>query len=627
MRKDEFSLKNLTRTFAFTPPAWLARVPLWTIALLLIAVPMLARILALAIQLPAPYGTLIGPADPDPWLRLSLVRDWLSGMGWYDHEVVRSNAPFGGISTPWTRPLDVVIALLVKLQFSTAPIHIELQRAALLMPFLWMLLLFGGLFRAMHLLKTAPSAIFITVALVGTMPVIWNYFGTGNADHHAPLCALWVWAITPFLAPEKSRFWVSGLILALMLWVSPEALVLIGVLYAFLGLAWLVEHPVSLRLPELATTTAYGTLAAVIIERPFALWTYPIYDTVSIVYVFILTLSAILAWTLYLASSILHGIRVRILTAAVGVAVLTLILWNIYPLAFKGPMAEVDEFIHAHFLPRITEAQSLFSERPLYVIAMLIQPVAATIICYTQWKHADSIYGRYHALLLLFLVLSTSTLYFMQQRWYYYFYPVVVIALAPWLAALMTPAHPAVKRHLPARNLAKLSESEQLRKRAPAVLTLFLLPITLLVIMPDRSTANSKRIDACQKEARILIYGAKLNDIAGGKPLNLLAPTDLGGEILFFTPHRIVASNYHREGTGIAYVWKAEKTKEPAELRRTLAERNIQAILFCPEATTPKDSFLFQLQQGKRQPPAWLKPVPFTSEAKPDERPLVLLVR
>jgi len=31
--------------------------------------------------------------------------------------------------------------------------------------------------------------------LTVSMPVMWNYFGIGNADHHAPLAVLFIWAL------------------------------------------------------------------------------------------------------------------------------------------------------------------------------------------------------------------------------------------------------------------------------------------------------------------------------------------------------------------------------------------------------------------------------------------------
>ena len=623
------SPKNLVRPFTFEAPAWLRRIPLWLIALVLVSLPMLANIIELWRQLPMPYGKLFGPDDPDPWLRLSLVRDWLTGGSWYDHVVARSNAPEGGISTPWTRPLDLVIALLVKLQLNSASLDVMLLRAALLMPWLWMLLLMGGLFRAMRTLRAAPVSVLLVVALIGTMPVVWNYFGLGNADHHALLCALWVWALCPLLArpEENSPVWLSGLLLALMLWISPEALALIGTLYIFHGLAWLLGHPVARRLPVLTSVTLLGTLAALMIERPPAQWLAPIYDSISIVYVAMLALAALLAWALHFSAPSLRGMPARIAAALLGTAIAGWIFWSLYPLMLHGPLAEVDPYIFSDFLPRITEASPLFDERTLFIAAMLIQPILAVIICTVQLRRGKGIYDISTAALLAFLVIATLALYMGQQRWFYYFYPVVVIALAPWLAALFTPHDKAVANVPPASILNRMSEEQQLLRRTPVLLLTFIAPLICIMLLPNSATPTSRRIDACLKQARILIEGGQLN--FGERRLTFLAPTDLGGEMLFWTPHRIVASNYHREGKGIRYAWQSLEVTTPQDLRRYLAARKVDALLICPDSRLPKNSLLLGLQAGTRKPPNWLKPVPLPMEAStpPDAWPAIFLVK
>ena len=625
MRAHDFHPSHLLNRFTFTPPRWLARVPIWAIAIALVALPMLARALYVAWQLPAPLGTLVGVNDPDPWLRLTLVRDWLEGGSWYSHEMLRSNAPYAGISSPWTRPLDVVIALLVWAQPAAESTTLALHRAALLLPALWMALLLGGMAYAMRQLRAAPAAIFMTIALLGTMPVMWNYFGLGNADHHAPLCALWVWTVALLLTPTTRHCLIAGVLLALMLWMSPEALVLIGALYAFFGLQWVLTRRSAAPLATLATAVSVGTVFAVMVERPPEAWLTPIYDSISVVYAFILVLAAALLRFIHLGEARLATRTSRLLAGKLAVSILLLAIWQVFPLAFKGPMAEVDAFIHTHFLPRITEAQPLLSEQPIYVIAMLVQPIVALIIAWHAITKPHGVYSTTQGQFLLYVLLVTLALYFSQQRWYYYCYPLVVMTLVPWLAALFAPTHPAVAHVLAARRLAKFDEKTQALRRAPIFLVVFLLPLTLLLVMPDRATENSKRIDACQQHTRKLIHGGALNTLANGKPLNMLISTDVGGEMLFFTPHRIVASNYHREGKGMEYVWEAWKIPNPASLRQHLAKRQIDAILYCPDATQPTDGFLRRLSEGKAALPAWLAPmhlpaIPATpgSEPAPD---------
>ncbi len=220
------------------------RVPLAVLAFALIAVPHLLFVISKWHAVPLHDGLPVGPSDPDPWLRLTLVRDWLMGGSWYDHSVSHSNAPWGGITSPWTRPLDVVIATLVRLQPDSVDMNLRLMRAALMLPWIWMMLLIVGVYRLVRLSSAAPSSTLMASVLIAAMPLTWNYFGIGNADHHAPLAVLFIWALHGLLrdAPKRRHIIASGLLLALQLWVSFEALILIGAIYVWYGVHWLRGH-------------------------------------------------------------------------------------------------------------------------------------------------------------------------------------------------------------------------------------------------------------------------------------------------------------------------------------------------------------------------------------------------
>ncbi|MBX9726302.1 MAG: hypothetical protein K2X09_03460, partial [Rickettsiales bacterium] len=149
-----------------------------------------------------------------------------------------------------------------------------------------------------------------------------------------------------------------------------------------------------------------------------------------------------------------------------------------------------------------------------------------------------------------------------------------------------------------------------------------LLPFAFLIAgtPPELGSREAKRLDAthyaalkqstlrdgCYKEARVLIRSGELVRVLPETPITLLAPTDLGTEILFFTPHRIVASNYHREGAAIKYVWGADKITDAKALRAHLAERKVAAILLCPKVAPEKGSLLQGYVHGEPLP-TWLK--------------------
>jgi len=131
------------------------------------------------------------------------------------------------------------------------------------------------------------------------------------------------------------------------------------------------------------------------------------------------------------------------------------------------------------------------------------------------------------------------------------------------------------------------------------------------------------RRNVCYDRLRIAVRSGALHRIHNNDSLSILAPTDLGIEILFFTNHRIVASNYHREGDAIEYVWGANKITNKTALREYLDKRGIEMLLICPELEYPSNSVLQGIATGDA-PPEWLEPVdislpPTSTQAKEEE--------
>lgn len=598
------------------------------LATLLIAVPYLLYALGKWHAMPLHEGAPTGQTDPDTWLRLTLVRDWLLGGGWYDHSVAHSNAPWGGISSPWTRPLDLVIALLVRAQPESVELGLRLMRAALLLPVLWMTLLLIGIHRAIRALLPLPSAYIMAGALIATQPMMWNYFSLGNADHHAPLSVLFLWVMGGILTPHPSRrlMLLTGMLLGLQLWISVEAMVLIAAIYLWVGLGWLRgDSARAAALAALSAGAALAALLAVAIERPRAAWLTPVYDSISVAHVIALLLCAALAALLHYVP--VRHLRGRLVLAATGGAALLGGLLLTYPLLLHGPMVGVDPFIHSDFLPRISEAKPFYKISPLLLMAATLTPLLGIILCLAPWIRPDrTFYPREQSATLAFFLGVTLLLYYTQQRWSYYMLPLAVVALAPLLGALFTPEDARVRTRWPANLLAGLPPIAQMKRRLPVILALLGAPFMLLLqgaaptvtdklsplvrtATPNAAHAEKQR-EACYRTARVLIRSGELMRALPDTPLTFLAPTDLGAEILFFTPQRIVASNYHREGAGIRYVWEADAIAAPSALQLYLRERRVNALLLCPKVGPTKDSLLQAYVQGAPLP-TWLKPVPY----------------
>ncbi len=73
----------------------------------------------------------------------------------------------------------------------------------------------------------------------------------------------------------------------------------------------------------------------------------------------------------------------------------------------------------------------------------------------------------------------------------------------------------------------------------------------------------------------------------------------MGGDVLFFTPQKIIAGNYHREGQGLKTLYDIETAKTADDALKLLEARKVETVLACPAIDNKWIS----------EKPEWLKPV------------------
>jgi hypothetical protein len=84
-------------------------------------------------------------------------------------------------------------------------------------------------------------------------------------------------------------------------------------------------------------------------------------------------------------------------------------------------------------------------------------------------------------------------------------------------------------------------------------------------------------------------------------------PANSGGDVLYFTPYRIIASNYHREGKGLKDIKRLETAKTAESEHDALTERRVNAMLYCP-SRLPGYSWQRKVAEDGKYP-AWAAPV------------------
>jgi hypothetical protein len=159
-----------------------------------------------------------------------------------------------------------------------------------------------------------------------------------------------------------------------------------------------------------------------------------------------------------------------------------------------------------------------------------------------------------------------------------------------------------------------LSESRQALVRIGLMVLLVGVPI--LCLIPLNMAKGKQEAHKCISGSMRVIEDGSLVRAVGDKPITIFAHTDVGAEILFFTPYRIIASNYHREGKGIQYVWEAGAIKNWDELYHYFAERHVDVVMYCPSPVAPEDGVLQKLFRGEK-PPRWMKPIALEKPTDP----------
>jgi hypothetical protein len=539
-------------------------------------------------QLDLLAGRPVGPSDPDTWLRLTQVRHWLTGGGFYNHAVVNTNAPFGGIETHWTRPVDALLSIFYAIAPHNLDINSKLMFAANWLPGF---LCLGAIFcisRSARFQSGSFHALAVSALLVFFGTLSATQFAPGIADHHGVLCVLWCGMLALlFSATTPTTSFLLGAVMGAAVWVSPEALLPAACLLMLSGALALYAPS---RINGLALSTAAATIvvvAGVLVERPVAQLMLPVYDQVSVVHVMLFGLSTAAAAVLCV---IFRSPRIQT-RAFASVAALAAIAGGMavfYPKFFKGPFVDSDAYVTENLLPAITQAQPLFDASFPDICRALLLPLAAVILMGSCW-HKDMVPAKRRQMTALASLLSLSlgmTLW--QLRWQYYMQPVAIIIIASLLPAAARAARPGVIQRL---------------KEFPALWRPYMVLWVIILLTMGIGTLDDKpESAACSAAMRAQIQQGWLEEKLGDKALILAAPSDVSGQLLFFTPYKIIAGNYHREAKGLQDLDVIFKSAKADEAHKKLKERKTAALFYCPSATQG-GSWL----AGKK--PAWLQPV------------------
>ncbi len=539
--------------------------------------------------------------DTDVLLRFSKIIDLYQTHDWYNHVMHRLNPP-QGVFIHWTRPLDVLVLLgAVPLTWFVPLKTAIIWWAAFLVPlsFLATLRLF---YKTLQFLPLNGYGIAFALLAYITNPYVYVIFAPVNVDTNFALhcCAMaGMYSLLRLLYIPDAKSVFLGLACGLGVWTSPEFLVFTAVCLAILGVLWMqnpVRYKTSLWQTPLVIT---GVLAlAVVLERSPVLTV--MHDSVSIVHV---TLFLLISGIAFLISQINTSKRMRLFSAGVSVIVLFIVMEGLFPNFHRAHYTHVTPAVEKYMLADIGELQSLYdAENPLHALGTLLFFALGMLkLIYQIVKKQAS-----QAMIVVGCVASVYAILALYQiRWLPY--------ALPWFGVLGA----SVAMQILSRTGNFLTAFSQKRKGLDWLFMGQSCVFTLLLFAPliVQSVGASTVVENPQKQAlescitqleRRIVH----NDFSGltgksEKPLILMMPLRHAGAMLFYTPHSVIAGNYHRDAVGIPDVHDFFNAPTVDAAKSIIDRRQIGGIIYCEGQELDEDKtiadvpFLEAVQQGK----------------------------
>lgn len=561
----------------------------------------IATILFLAVPFYLSATDYVG-FDNDDTMRLVEIRDFLNGQSWFDLTQYRLGLE-GGTLMHWSRLVDLPMALLIRF-FSLFGAREAAEAIALavwpltLAALLVVLTALAGLRvggrSVMHL-----SACFAMVYLFGM-----GRFSPGSADHHNVQLTLAALLVAMLLDPQRraASFAVAGIAGALGIAIGAETAPFVAAACFTFGVFW-AWHGAPVTRPVAAFSLAFVTTitAAFFLTVPPSLYRMVTCDNLSLGFY---ALGSIGGLMLFL-NCLLLGRSSRMLRfaglAATGVIVL-LAAKIIAPECLGNPLASLDPMLRDLWLSKVVEARPVLEQIRLkpygaggFYAVGLLAIVTSLVRIYRNERR------EVHLLLLPLLSISYAVT-MVQVRGAMFANLLSILPMAMLVADLR-----AFSREKPEATGRTLTYLASLLVSMPLVWSLagLLLSQGTRGLAAQVSPPASKALDCSSKQA--------LQPLAALPPGVVLAPSDLGVQILRYTPHRTLSAPYHRNQGGMLTELNTGLAL-PEEAIAFLRGAKVTYVVFCRDelqtvdlVRMKPDGFYAALSKG--QVPAYLKPV------------------
>ena len=561
--------------------------------------------------------------DPDDTMYLTHILDWLKGQSWFDTVQHRLTPPDG---TPlhFSRLTELPIAAII---WPLKQAGLDWTAAATIAAAFWPLVLFAGMLATLRwvaraFMSSSWAGVTAYVALFASSVLF--VFGPGEVTHHG-LALLLValsfgFTVRMLQEPSNVRWGLgAGLSMALGLAIALETLPWILILSASLGIGMMFRGAKAAMSGLVFGQTFYFVSAAIlaITTLPSA-WFKVNLLSYSVVYVILTGIIAICCAGVALASQTRWAALRYIAGIGLSFSLAALFLSH-FPELMAGPYGGMDKSLAKLMFTYIGQAVPLIrgassvTEFFLQILFPLLGLGAA--LFFLNQAQNKNVWPWF-----LTTVLLIATLFLTIYGQYRAINFAMLFSIVP-LAAFLH------------HSLGWAANHWQGRKLFAAELGLILLvgplPSVLLPALNDSRPFNTGVLlfpvpndDNKKCQGHAIWDMLALPSYYGDRPRVIMNTTNDGPDILFRTPHSVLAANYHTNVTGNLDAARFFTTTTPDEAKKIAQDHHVDLIVMCgvlsslyktPFLSTPSENKktepTFAEQLVADQVPDWLKPV------------------
>ena len=548
------------------------------LALLVLAAPMLPR---------------FGAKDPDDFMRLLQVRDWLGGQSYWDVHQYRMNPPHGA-DMHWSRLVDMPIAAMI-LGFRLFMSDFAATRAAMSLIPLIELLVAMVLTRRLLLALGEDEATALTgAAILPLFPLLTSTFLPLRIDHHGWQGVMAVACVLASRRRDARGAVMTGAMAAIWMTISVEGLMLVAPLTGLF--AW--RHAMRgerFLAPFLGSTAGFLALLFVL-TRPLSQLAHPVTDAVSWPHIAGFAGASLLAY----AMPRLPGQRQlagRLAALALVAMAGGAIMLGGLGMGALNPFARMDPIVHRWWFVLVPEGLPITSQDASNG-AMLIWTL---VLVGWGWWHVratrPTAAGLWFEPAAMALVAALLSLVVMRTA------VVAQLLCAPFSAVL-------IAYWLP-------------RARGSAVMLVRVVGtlLCLVALTPSLASAAGKLFTPAHPEAARGMSGllqttsahCDLGSLGRLRQGHIFASMDMGPELLVRTNHTVVMSGYHRNDAKMREVIEGFGG-DPHGAEALVRANHADYVALCASdgeahvmASRAPGNLANQLLSG--HPPAWLRPI------------------